>query len=214
MAKRICASHNKLGFAALTAAAVLGWLAFSPAADAATVGEAAPAFTGTTAEGKTVSLSDYAGKVVVLEWHNKGCPFVVKHYESGNMQALQKELTAKDVVWLTINSSAEGEQGYEAGADALKTAAEQKAAATQIIIDASGEIGKAYDAKTTPHMFVIDKDGKLAYAGAIDDRASFKQEDIEGAKNYVREAVAALAEGKPVEVSSTKPYGCSVKYKN
>jgi len=130
------------------------------------------------------------------------------------MQALQKELTGKDVVWLTINSSAEGEQGYETGADALKTAADQKAAATQIIIDASGEIGKAYDAKTTPHMFVIDKDGKLAYAGAIDDRASFKQEDIAGAKNYVREAVAALAEGKPVEVSSTKPYGCSVKYKN
>ena len=214
MAKNICASHKKLGFAALTAAAVLGWLAFSPAAHAATVGEAAPAFTGTTADGKTVSLSDFAGKVVVLEWHNKGCPFVQKHYESGNMQALQKELTDKEVVWLTINSSAEGEQGYETGADALKTAADQKAAATQIVIDQAGVIGKAYDAKTTPHMFVIDKDGKLAYAGAIDDRASFKKEDIEGAKNYVRDAVAALAEGKAVETASTKPYGCSVKYKN
>ena len=130
------------------------------------------------------------------------------------MQALQKELTDKEVVWLTINSSAEGEQGYETGADALKTAADQKAAATQIVIDQAGVIGKAYDAKTTPHMFVIDKDGKLAYAGAIDDRASFKKEDIEGAKNYVRDAVAALAEGKAVETASTKPYGCSVKYKN
>lgn len=212
MAKNIGAAHKRFGFMALTAAAVLGWLAFANGAEAATVGEAAPAFTATTAEGKTVSLSDFAGKIVVLEWHNKGCPFVVKHYGSGNMQALQKEMTDKDVVWLTVNSSAEGQQGYETGEEALKTAAENKAAATHILIDAKGEIGKAYDAKTTPHMFVIDKEGKLAYAGAIDDRASFKPEDIEGAKNYVREAVAALEAGKPVETSSTKPYGCSVKY--
>lgn len=212
MAIHIGAAHKGFGFMALTAAAVMGWLAFANGAEAATVGEAAPAFTATTAEGKTVSLSDFAGKIVVLEWHNKGCPFVVKHYDSGNMQALQKEMTEKDIVWLTVNSSAEGQQGYETGEEALKTAADSKAAATHILIDAKGEIGKAYDAKTTPHMFVVDKEGKLAYAGAIDDRASFKQEDIEGAKNYVREAVAALEAGKPVETASTKPYGCSVKY--
>lgn len=221
MAKEICAAQNNpacmmrkgIGFMALTAAAVAGWLAFS-ASDAlsATVGEKAPAFTATTADGKTVSLSDFAGKVVVLEWHNKECPFVVKHYESGNMQALQKELTAKDVVWLTVNGSAEGKQGYETGEQALKTAADGSAAPTHILIDSNNAISKAYEAKTTPHMFVVNKEGTLVYAGAIDDRASFKQEDIPGAKNYVREAVNAVLEGKPVETASTKPYGCGVKY--
>jgi peroxiredoxin len=221
MAKGICAAQNEggcalrkgLGFMALTAAAVAGWLAFSGSdALSATVGEKAPAFTAQTADGKAVSLADFAGKIVVLEWHNKDCPFVVKHYESGNMQALQKELTAKEVVWLTVNSSAEGKQGYETAEAALKTAADADAAPTHILLDVDGAIGKAYDAKTTPHMFVVDKDGTLVYAGAIDDRASFKQEDIAGAKNYVREAVKALAEGKTLETASTKPYGCSVKY--
>lgn len=221
MAKEICAMQNNaactlrkgLGFMALTAAAVAGWLAFG-ASDAlsATVGEKAPAFTAKTADGKDVSLSDFAGKVVVLEWHNKDCPFVVKHYESGNMQALQKEVTAKDVVWLTVNGSAEGKQGYETGEQALKTAAADGAAATHILIDSDNVVSKAYDAKTTPHMFVVDKEGTLVYAGAIDDRASFKQEDIPGAKNYVREAVNAVLEGKAVETASTKPYGCGVKY--
>jgi len=212
MATKLCASHKKFGFVALTAVAVAGWLALGVTAEAATVGEKAPVFTAATADGKSVSLADFAGKTVVLEWHNKECPFVVKHYESGNMQALQKELTEKDVVWLTINSSAEGKQGHESAEAALKTAADAAAAPTHILLDTDGAVGKAYDAKTTPHMFVIDKEGTLVYAGAIDDRASFKQEDIPGAKNYVREAVAALAEGKPVETSSTKPYGCSVKY--
>ncbi|MDP2206469.1 MAG: thioredoxin family protein [Alphaproteobacteria bacterium] len=221
MAKGICAVQNEsscalrkgLGFVALTAAAVAGWLAFSGTdALSATVGEKAPAFTAATADGKTVSLADFAGKTVVLEWHNKECPFVVKHYESGNMQALQKELTAKDVVWLTVNSSADGKQGHETAEAALKTAADSAAVPTHILLDTDGTVGRAYDAKTTPHMYVIDKEGTLVYAGAIDDRASFKQEDIPGAKNYVREAVAALAEGKAVETASTKPYGCSVKY--
>lgn len=212
MSKQVCAPHKGFGALALAAAAFAGWMAFAPAASAATVGEAAPAFIGTTAEGKTVSLEDYKGKIVVLEWHNKGCPFVRKHYDSKNMQSLQKEVTGKDVVWLTINSSAEGQQGYETGEAALKTAADEGAAPTAIVIDTAGTIGKAYDAKTTPHMYVIDKDGKLVYAGGIDDRASFKQEDIAGARNYVREAVNALIEGKPVEVSSAKPYGCSIKY--
>lgn len=221
MAKSICAMQKNpsctmrkgLGLMALTAAAVAGWLAFSGgAALSATVGEKAPAFTAQAADGKTVSLSDFAGKTVVLEWHNKDCPFVVKHYESGNMQALQKEVAAKDVVWLTVNSSAEGKQGYETAEAALKTAADAGATPTHILLDTDGTVGKAYDAKTTPHMFVIDKEGTLVYAGAIDDRASFKQEDIPGARNYVREAVNALLEGKPVETASTKPYGCSVKY--
>jgi len=212
MATKPCAPHKKFGFVALTAVAVAGWLAFGVAAEAATVGEKAPAFTAATADGKSVSLADFAGKTVVLEWHNKECPFVVKHYESGNMQALQKELTEKDIVWLTVNSGTEGKQGHESAEAALKTAADAGATPTHILLDTDGAVGKAYDAKTTPHMFVIDKEGTLVYAGAIDDRPSFKQEDIPGAKNYVREAVAALAEGKPVETASTKPYGCSVKY--
>ena len=214
MAKQICASQKtRTGFVALTAAAVAGWLAFG-AADvfAATVGEKAPAFTATAADGKTVSLSDFAGKTVVLEWHNKECPFVVKQYETGNMQALQKEVAAKDVVWLTVNTSAEGKQGYETAEAALKTAADAGATPEHILLDTNGVIGKAYDAKTTPHMYVIDKEGTLVYAGAIDDHPTFKKEGLDTAKNYVRDAVNALAEGKPVYVATTKPYGCGVKY--
>ncbi|MDE1153182.1 MAG: thioredoxin family protein [Micavibrio sp.] len=175
-------------------------------------GEAAPAFTLPAADGGTASLADYKGKLVVLEWHNKGCPFVHKQYDSGNMQALQKEYTAKDVIWLTINSSAEGKQGYETAAEALATAKDDDAAPTHVLLDADGKVGKLYGAKTTPSMFVIDKDGKLAYAGAIDDKPSTDVDDVKTAKNYVRAALDALAAGKPVETASTKSYGCGVKY--
>ncbi len=198
---------------ALAAVAVFALAAASPVmAATAAVGEKAPDFTLPAADGGDKALSSFAGKIVVLEWHNKSCPFVRKHYESGNMQALQKELTAKDVVWLTINSSAPDKQGHESAADALATAKSDGAASTHILIDEKGEVGKMYGATTTPHMFVIDKEGKLAYAGAIDDNASPDQETIKGAKNYVRDAVEALAAGKPVEVATTKSYGCGVKY--
>lgn len=198
---------------ALAAVAVLGLALSTPAlAATATVGEKAPDFTLPAADGGDKALSSFAGKIVVLEWHNKGCPFVKKHYDSGNMQALQKEFTGKDVVWLTINSSAPGKQGHESAADALATAKAANAAPSHILLDEKGEVGKMYGATTTPAMYVIDKEGKLAYAGSIDDNSSPDQETIKGAKNYVRDAVEALAAGKPVAVATTKSYGCGVKY--
>lgn len=199
-------------FAAIPAFALLLTVGIASTAPAATVGEAAPAFTATAADGATVKLEDYKGKIVVLEWFNKECPFVRKHYDSKNMQNLQKELTAKDVVWLTVNSSAEGKQGHETAASAIETIAKEGAAPTHFLLDGDGTIGKLYDAKTTPHMFVIDKDGKLAYSGAIDDKASTYTSDIDGAKNYVRAAVDSLEKGEAVAEASTKSYGCGVKY--
>lgn len=181
-------------------------------ASAATVGQDAPAFTLKDPEGKDISLADYKGKVVVLEWFNNGCPFVHKHYDSHNMQDLQKEMTAKGVVWLTISSSAEGQQGYETAASAKETIAKFGINATDFLLDSAGTVGRLYDAKTTPHMFVVDKDGKLAYAGAIDDKPSADPADIKGAKNYVRQAVDEVLAGKPVSEPATKSYGCGVKY--
>lgn len=198
---------------ALSAVAVLGLALATPAlAATAVVGEKAPDFTLPAADGGDKALSSFSGKIVVLEWHNKGCPFVKKHYESGNMQSLQKEYTAKDVIWLTINSSAPGKQGHESPAEALATAKADGAASTHVLIDEKGDVGKLYGAVTTPHMFVVDKEGKLAYAGAIDDNESLDPESIKGAKNYVRDAVEALMAGKPVEVTTSKSYGCGVKY--
>lgn len=207
MTSTFTAAAAKFAFAALVALS----LSATPAA-AATIGEKAPDFSLPAADGSTQSLSSFAGKVVVLEWFNKDCPFVRKHYDSQNMQNLQKEYTAKDVVWLTVNSSAEGEQGHETVEATKETLAKEKSAATHYLFDTDGKVGKSYDAKTTPHMFVIDKEGKLAYAGAIDDKPSAKQEDIAGAKNYVRAAVDAVLEGKPVAEATTKAYGCGVKY--
>ena len=180
----------------------------------AIVGQMAPDFKGMDTNGVEHTLSQYKGKIVVLEWTNPECPYVLKHYGSGNMQTLQKEMTAKGVVWLSIASSAKGKEGYFDAAASNKYMTEQKSVPTARILDPTGTIGHLYGAKTTPHMFVVDKDGKLAYAGAIDDNDSFKPETIAGAKNYVREAVAALEAGKTVEPSVTKSYGCSVKYDN
>ncbi len=195
---------------ALALVALLGFA--SPAKAEPTIGTAAPDFTLPAADGGNVSLKDYTGKLVVLEWHNKGCPFVHKHYDSGNMQALQKEFTGKDVIWLTINSSAEGKQGYETAAEALETYKKDGAASTHVLLDHDGKVGRLYGAKSTPHMFVIDKDGKLAYAGAIDDKPSTDVEDVKTAHNYVRAALESLMAGKAVETASTKSYGCGVKY--
>ncbi|MGA0332448.1 MAG: thioredoxin family protein [Kiritimatiellia bacterium] len=172
----------------------------------------APAFTLTDTNGTEHSLSDFKGKVVVLEWFNHGCPFVKKHYSQGNMQALQKSYTEKGVVWLAICSSAEGKQGYDTAEGHNKTAKEKGTNATAILLDTDGTVGKAYGAKTTPHMYVIDAEGQLVYQGAIDDKRSTNPDDIPTSKNYVVAALDQVLAGQAVEVSSTPPYGCSVKY--
>lgn len=201
----------KLKFLAVLA--TLGLVACLPAANAApVVGEPAPEFTAVDTNGVEHSLSDFKGKNVVLEWSNHECPFVVKHYEPGNMQKIQKAATDDGVVWLTIVSSAEGKQGNVNNEEANKIMSDAGAHATAKILDPSGEIGKLYDAKTTPHMFVINAEGVLVYAGAIDSDSSFKQDSIANATNYVTDALASLKAGEEIKVSSTKPYGCSVKY--
>jgi len=176
------------------------------------VGDSAPGFTGTDSNGKTQSLSAYKGKFVVLEWSNRDCPYTRKHYSSGNMQALQKEWTVKGVIWLTILSSAPGQQGYVTAAEENAQLAKVHAAPTAAILDPKGTIGHEYDAKTTPNMFVIDPSGKLIYAGAIDDHPTDDVSDIKLSKNYVSEALTEAMAGDAVATSYTRPYGCSVKY--
>jgi peroxiredoxin len=180
-----------------------------------TTGDSAPDFSLPSHEGKSVKLSDFKGKTVVLEWINEGCPFVVKHYDSsGNLPKLQRKYSAKGVVWLGIVSSAEGEQGYWAtGGEAKAWADKHQAGLSAILLDPEGTVGRAYGAKTTPHMYIIGKDGKLAYQGAIDSKASTKAKDIKGATNWVAQALDEVLADKPVSVTDTKPYGCSVKYK-
>lgn len=176
-------------------------------------GKPAPDFAVKDSDGKEHKLSDYKGKVVVLEWNNFECPYVDKHYSTGNMQALQAEAAAKGVVWLMVNSAPPGFGGFLHGLEAAKRLEDRKAKPAAYLIDDTSKIGRAFEARNTPHMFVIDKDGRLAYMGAIDDKPTANPKDVKGARNYVREAMAALAEGKPVQVSSTRPYGCSVKYR-
>jgi len=180
------------------------------------IGEKAPAFKtqGVQNEGREVSLSDFKGKIVVLEWLNHGCPFSQKHYETNNMQSLQKKFTDKGVVWLSVISSAEGKQGYVTLKEALKDKEEKKSLASNILLDPEGVVGKLYGAKTTPHMFIINKEGKLAYQGAIDDQPDLERDNMKSAKNYITQALEELLAKKAVLVSSTKAYGCSVKYKN
>jgi peroxiredoxin len=177
------------------------------------IGTAAPDFVGSDSNGKSVALKDLRGHIVVLEWSNNQCPFVGKHYRSGNMQALQKEATGKGVVWLTVLSSAPGEQGNVTATAANELTRTRGAAPTAVILDPSGAIGREYGARTTPHMFVIDKTGTLVYMGGIDDRATTDVADIAPAKNYVRLALIAVMSGAPVADPITRPYGCSVKYK-
>jgi peroxiredoxin len=179
----------------------------------AKIGENAPNFTLTDSYGKTHKLSDFAGKYVVLEWINFDCPFVVKHYKSENMQKLQKEFTDKGVIWLAICSSAEGKQGHFDNKEINKRINDYKAKMTAYLIDKDGTVGKLYDAKVTPHMYIINPEGKLIYQGAIDDIKSTDTEDIKKAKNYVRIALESAMNGKPIETKTSVPYGCSVKYK-
>lgn len=181
-------------------------------ASEAKVGEAAPGFTLKDSNGNEHSLSDFADKYVVLEWINYDCPFVVKHYASGNMQMLQEKYTGQDVIWLTICSSVPGKQGNFDNEEINKRSSDHNAKFTAYLIDDTGEVGKAYGAKTTPHMYIISPSGVLEYAGGIDDIPSADQEDIAKATNYVSKALDELMEGKEVEVKTSKPYGCSVKY--
>jgi peroxiredoxin len=183
------------------------------ASEMAKVDSPAPAFTLIDQNGTSHSLSDFKGKTVVLEWVNYECPFVRKHYDSGNMQRLQKEYTTRGVVWLSVSSSAPGKQGHYDADEIRKRLTTEKASPTAYLVDADGTVGKAYGAKTTPHMFVIDKEGVLAYMGAIDDIASTDVDDVAKAKNYVSASLEALMDGKKVAVKSSKPYGCSVKYR-
>jgi len=176
------------------------------------VGQPAPNFTLKDTAGKEVKLSDYQGKYVVLEWVNYGCPFVKKHYNSHNMQNLQKEFTGKGVVWLSICSSAPGKQGNMSPQDAAATSKDFGWAGTSYLIDADGAVGKLYDARTTPDMYVIDPKGVLIYKGAIDDQPTPDPASLNGANNYVKEALDEALAGKPVATSTTKSYGCSVKY--
>ena len=178
----------------------------------AAVGQEAPAFSLRDYQGTPHALVQYRGRYVVLEWVNFGCPFVGKHYRSGNMQALQREYTAKGVVWLSICSSAAGNQGFLEGAELTQAIAERKAAPTAYLVDKDGAVGRMYGAKTTPDMFIIDPAGRLIYSGGIDDIASTNVDDIPRAHNYVREVLDNAMNGKPVPVSTTRSYGCSVKY--
>jgi peroxiredoxin len=180
---------------------------------AITPGSQAPDFKGTDSNGVTHNLSQYRGKYVVLEWANKGCPYDQKHYLSGNMEALQKQWTDKGVVWLSVLSSAPGEQGNVTPEEENQYLKKMKAAPTAALLDADGTIGRLYQAKTTPHMFVIDPNGKLIYQGAIDDKATTDQADVKTAHSYLNDALNSAMAGKPVQVATTRPYGCSVKYK-
>lgn len=177
------------------------------------IGKPAPTFSLNDASGRVVSLSDFAGKTVVLEWSNPDCPSVKKHYESGNMQKTQAAAAAAGTVWLTINSSAPGKQGYMTPEEAKTFTAGQQSRRTAYLLDPAGTVGMAYGAKATPHMYIVNSRGNLVYNGGIDDRPSTDKADIDGARNHVLAALSELKAGKPVSVPTSRPYGCSVKYK-
>jgi peroxiredoxin len=203
-------SHVHAHLAAIVAAVLT--LASTTPARAIQVGAPAPDFHGTDSNGKTQSLDQYKGKYVVLEWHNHDCPYTIKHYQSGNMQSLQKQWTAKGVVWFTVISSAPGEQGYVDAGQENAYMKKMGAQPTAAILDPKGEVGHLYGAKTTPNMFIIDPTGKLIYAGAIDDHPTPEISDIQSSKNYVSAALSEAMNGKAVQTPVTRPYGCSVKY--
>lgn len=176
------------------------------------VGTSAPAFSVVNSDGKTVNLSDFSGKTVVLEWTNDGCPYVRKHYGSGNMQALQKKWTGQGIVWLSVISSPPGEQGFADGVRANALTTERKASPTAVLLDPKQQVARAYGAAVTPHMYIIKPDGTLAYTGGIDDKPTTRPADIKDAKNFVDEALTELKAGKPVSNPATRAYGCTVKY--
>ena len=176
------------------------------------VGQPAPDFQANDVNGQPVRLSNYRGKTVVLEWNNPDCPTVKKHYESGNMQKTQAAAAADGAIWLTINSSAEGNQGHMTPAQAKSFAANQQSRRSAYLLDPQGSVGRTYGAKTTPHMYIINAQGTLVYNGGIDDKPTTEKADIAGARNHVLAALAELKAGKPVSVPNSRPYGCGVKY--
>lgn len=184
----------------------------SASALAAEIGQAAPPFSVIDSHGVRHSLSDFAGKTVILEWTNHDCPFVKKHYETDNMQSLQREMTAQGAVWLSVISSAPGTQGFVSPAQANQLSADRNAAATAVLLDSSGVMGRAYQARVTPHMYVIDSTGVLRYAGGIDSIATANKTDVAKADPYFATAARAVLAGEPVERSVSRPYGCTVKY--
>lgn len=186
------------------------WAAWG--AHAATVGQPAPDFSLTDVHGKTVRLSDFKGQHVVLEWNNPGCPFVRKHYQ-GNLQALQKEFTARGVVWLAINSTEDASADFRTPPQLARWMAEKQAAPTAVLMDEDGVVGRAYNARVTPHMYIVNPQGRLAYAGAIDSVPSARVGDIDRATNFVRQGLNEALAGKPISVAQTQAYGCSIKYK-
>lgn len=197
----------------LTAAAILALSVAMPASAKIATGSNVADMTVTDSNGQLHNLSDFAGQKVVLEWTNHGCPYVVKHYDTGNMQKTQKLATADDdAVWLSIVSSAPGKQGYVSGEEANELTTSRDAAPTAVVLDPSGTAGRTFSAKTTPHMFIIDENQTLVYQGAIDDNSSFRKSSVKNAQNYVLAALDDLDAGKSVAVSDTAPYGCSVKY--
>ena len=185
-----------------------------PASAAPVVGKPAPDFKAADVDGKPVTLSDFRGKTVVIEWNNPECPFVKKHYGSGNMQKTLAAAAQDGVVWLSINSSAPGKQGHMSGAEAKAFVGKAGARPSAYLLDPRGVVGKAYDAKTTPHMYIVNKAGTLVYAGGIDDKPTPFPADVNGARNHVLAALAEMKAGKPVSVATSRPYGCAVKYKD
>jgi peroxiredoxin len=196
----------------ISATVFLSILVLTAPSLAAKVGAPAPAFSGKDADGKAIDLSQYKGKFVVLEWHNKDCPYVKAQYDGGNMQKLQKEWTGKGVVWLEVVSSAPKHEGFEDGAAAKADLKKTGATPTAIVLDPTGTIGHAYDALTTPHMFIVDPKGTLVYNGAIDSSGSNDKAEVATAKNYVSQALTEALAGKPITMATSKPFGCSVKY--
>jgi protein-disulfide isomerase len=192
--------------------AVIGAMICSATAWAAEPGDAAPAFTVKNVKGEEVTLAKQKGKVVVLEWVNYECPFVKKHYGSGNIPKLQEKYTGKDVVWITVASGAEGEQGYLPAKELAARSEKEGNKASEIVLDTDGKVGKAYGAKTTPQLVVIDKEGKVAYNGAIDSKATTEAADIASADSYISAALDSVLAGKTVDKAKTQPYGCGVKY--
>ena len=198
--------------AILTAALAAGLFTGFGAAAQAVVGQPAPAFSAVDTSGKTVSLADYKGKHVVLEWVNPGCPFVQKHYNSGNMPATQKSVTAQGVTWLSVSSTAKDASDYRPPSDLAAWMRSKDGVPTATVMDTDGKIGRAYGARTTPHMYVIDPAGKLVYAGAIDSKPTSNAADIKTATNYVNQTIGEVLAGKAVSQPTTRAYGCSIKY--
>lgn len=206
--------RRQFATASLTAASLLATTRHAWAQSSATVGQAAPNFSAKDVNGKTVSLADFKGKTVVLEWVNPGCPYVRKHYDGGNMQGTQQEATAKNVVWLAVNSTGTDHPDYLKPADLAKWMKDKKAPATHTLMDEDGKIGKAYGARTTPHLYIIDGKGMLVYAGGIDSIPTASASDIPKATNYIKVSLTEMSNGKAVSNNVTRAYGCSVKYRS